>query len=82
MDQERAVMEGQIIYLNPQGWGFLVGDDDGEVKKRYFHVSGCLSDFDTLQLGDKVTFIPALVPEGYRAIGVKVIDGEVDGGNG
>ncbi len=82
MDQERDVMKGQIIYLNPQGWGFILGDDDGDVKKRYFHVSGCLSDFDTLQLGDKVAFIPALVPEGYRAIGVKVDshEGEVDGG--
>lgn len=65
-------MKGQIVYLNAAGWGFIIGDDDGEVKRRYFHASGCLSEFDTLQLGAKVTFIPALVPEGYRAIGVKV----------
>lgn len=70
-------MKGMITYLNlPGGWGYIVGKDDGEIKRRFFHVSTCHTDFDSLQVGNRVTFIPAIDPRGYRALGVKVVEVE------
>lgn len=66
-------MRGMITYIDlPKGWGYIVGEDDGDIKKRFFHVSACHTDFEALQVGNRVTFDPALDPKGYRAIGVKL----------
>ena len=74
---ESGTMKGTITYLNTEkGWGYIIGEDDGDVKKRFFHVSSCLTHFDTLMDGDRVSFTPAMDPRGFRAIGVKRIGGE------
>ena len=65
-------MTGTIKKILPKGFGFIAAE--GMDKDYFFHLSGCVTPFDTLQEGQKVQFETEQSPKGERAIRVTAIE--------
>ena len=64
-----ATTNGTVKRLvGDKGFGFVEAPDGSEY---FFHQSAC-ADFDTLRVGQKVTFEPGQGPKGPRAENVRV----------
>jgi CspA family cold shock protein len=54
--------------LMDKGFGFLADPNGVEY---FFHSSACTFDFEQLQVGDALTFVPSSGPKGPRAEAVE-----------
>lgn len=58
-------LKGTVVrVVADKGFGFLAGPDGTEY---FFHRSAAAIDFDTLTVGNVVTFVPTQGPKGPRA---------------
>ena len=64
-------MQGTIKkIISEKGFGFISA---GENKDLFFHSSGCLVPFDSLQEGQTVDFTEGMGPKGPKAENVKPV---------
>jgi cold shock CspA family protein len=73
---EEKRIEGKIIKVSEQGWGFI-SSRDIKFTRIFFHWSSLRQDtlnFTQLNNGMRVEFTPVAVPDkGWRAIKIKVL---------
>lgn len=78
MANEKRV-QGKIIKVSDEGWGFI-SSKDIKFTRIFFHWTSLKQDtlkFTDLKNGMKVEFTPVEVDgKGWRAIKIKVLDGE------
>lgn len=74
---ESKEVEGRIIKLSPDGWGFI-SSKDVPFTRIFFHWTSLVQDtlgFAQLHKGMRVSFTPIEIKEkGIRAIKIKVIE--------
>ena len=64
-------MNGKIVRkTDNRGFGFIKSGD----KEFFFHLSGCLTNFDDLHEGDNITFDEEYSPKGPRAKNIRLMD--------
>lgn len=62
---------GTIKTKTEKGFGFIT-PSDGEGADVFFHLSACNGQFDSLQVGQMVTFDMGMGPKGPKAENVQV----------